>query len=63
MIDLLRQRDYFNPLNIKKEIHIIGVGAVGSHVAQNLARLGIKALHLWDFDIVTSHNIPNQMFK
>lgn len=43
-------------------IHIIGCGAIGSTVAENLARLGIIKMTLWDFDTVNPHNIANQMF-
>lgn len=60
-MNTIRHLDYFNPNHIKT-VHIIGVGAVGSHIANNLARLGIKEIHLWDIDIVEDHNIPNQMF-
>lgn len=62
MIDTLRHIDYFDPVNVKETIHVIGVGAVGSHVATALVRLGIETIHLWDFDDVESHNIPNQIF-
>ena len=62
MLDTLRHQDFFNPIQVKDEIHIIGVGAVGSHIASALARLGIKKIHIWDFDNVESHNIPNQLF-
>ena len=63
MINLLRQSDYFNPLDIKEAVHIVGVGAVGSHVADAIARLGIEDIHIWDFDTVDEHNIPNQLFN
>jgi molybdopterin/thiamine biosynthesis adenylyltransferase len=47
---------------IKSDIHIIGCGAVGSTVAEMLARMGIEKIHLYDFDTVSPHNIANQMF-
>lgn len=62
MLNTLRHLDFFNPMSIKDEVHIIGVGAVGSHIASALARLGVRKIHIWDFDNVESHNIPNQMF-
>ena len=62
MLDTLRHLEYFNPVQVKHEIHVIGVGAVGSHIANALARLGIERIHIWDFDDVESHNVPNQMF-
>lgn len=62
MLDTIRQTGFFNPLEIEKPIHVIGVGAVGSHVANALARMGLTNIHLWDEDTVGSHNIPNQLF-
>jgi hypothetical protein len=35
---------------------------VGSTLAENLARCGVKNFTLWDFDKVEQHNICNQMF-
>ena len=62
-MNLNKSRDFFNPDTLDKPIHIIGCGAVGSTIAENLARLGIKELHLWDFDSVEEHNLANQMFQ
>jgi len=61
-MDTIRHSDYFNPIQVTDQIHIIGVGAVGSHIASNLARLGIKEITIWDFDTVSAYNIPNQLF-
>lgn len=61
-MNLSKHREFFNPDNFIDEIHIIGCGAVGSTIAEQLARIGIKKLHLYDFDNVSEHNITNQMF-
>ena len=61
-MDLLRQGEFFNPMKITDEIHIIGVGAIGSHIAEMLVRMGVEKIHIYDFDTVDEHNIPNQMF-
>lgn len=61
-MDLLRQGEFFNPMKITDEIHIIGVGAIGSHIAEMLTRMGVEKMHIYDFDTVDEHNIPNQMF-
>lgn len=61
-MNLNKHREFFDPEELDDEIHIIGCGAVGSTIAENLARLGIKKLYLYDFDTVTEHNITNQMF-
>lgn len=54
--------EFFQPEKCKERIHIIGCGAVGSTIAELLARMGIKRFVLYDFDMVESHNIANQMF-
>lgn len=61
-MNLNKHREFFNPENFSDEIHIIGCGAVGSTIAEQLTRLGIKKLHLYDFDKVNEHNITNQMY-
>ena len=45
-----------------KQIHIIGCGATGSHLAVELIKLGANNLILWDFDKVEAHNITNQIW-
>ncbi len=54
--------DIFNPDCFCQPCCIIGVGAIGSRLAENLARLGIKRLELYDGDTVKSHNIPTGAF-
>lgn len=61
-MNLSKHREFFNPDEFTDEIHIIGCGAVGSTIAEQLARLGIKKIHLYDFDTVSEHNVTNQMF-
>lgn len=61
-MNLNKHREFFDPDKFEDEIHIIGCGAVGSTIAEQLARLGIKKIHLYDFDTVSEHNITNQMF-
>ncbi len=43
-------------------IHLIGVGAIGGFIAEHLARIGIKKVHIWDFDTVDPHNVTNQIY-
>lgn len=63
MMDLSKSYEFFQPEKVTERIHIIGCGSVGSTVAENLVRCGIKKMTLWDFDKVESHNIVNQMFR
>ena len=62
-MDLTKSIDYFNPLDVNGRCHIIGCGSVGSTVASLLARAGVTKITLYDFDVVSSHNIANQMFS
>ena len=62
MMDLSKSYEFFQPEKVRERIHIIGCGSVGSTIAENLARCGIKKMTLWDFDKVESLNIVNQMF-
>lgn len=61
-MNLNKHIDFFNPALVKESIHIIGCGALGSHVAELLVRLGVTNIHLWDFDTVDEHNITNQLY-
>ena len=61
-MDLNKSRDFFDPAKVTKVCHIIGVGSIGSNVAELLTRYGIKKMVFWDFDKVESHNIANQIF-
>jgi len=63
-IDLKKQLEFFDPDTYVdgEEIHVIGVGAIGSQVVEMLARMGFNELSLYDFDVVDPHNITNQMY-
>lgn len=61
-MDLSRHISVFSPDAVKHPIHIIGVGATGSFVAMELARMGCPVLNVYDFDELEIHNIPNQYY-
>lgn len=62
-MNLSKSLEYFDPINqVQGAIHIIGIGAMGSRVAELLTRLGITKLHIWDMDIVEDKNITNQVY-
>lgn len=61
-MDLSKSLEVFNPAKYNDPIHIVGVGSVGATVAENLARLGLRNIIVWDFDVVEPHNIANQIF-
>ena len=62
-MNLSKSLEYFDPINqVDGAIHIIGVGAMGSRVAELLVRLGIPKIHIWDMDTVEDKNIANQVY-
>lgn len=61
-MNLSKSHDFFKPEEMTGRIHIVGCGSVGSVVAENLVRFGITKITLYDFDIVESKNIANQLF-
>lgn len=64
MINTSKIAEFFNAQElIKDPIHVIGCGAVGSHVAMALVQMGCQNIHLWDFDYVEPKNVTNQLFR
>ena len=61
-MDRSKVMDFFDAAAVETQIHVIGCGAIGSHVCEELARLGFASVHIYDFDTVSPHNITNQMF-
>lgn len=61
-MNLTKSREFFDPSGVRERVHIIGCGAIGSTLAENLARFGFTKITLYDFDKVEPHNIANQMF-
>lgn len=64
-IDFKRQRSILNPEefnNCNLRIDVIGVGATGSFLVLQLAKLGMMNIHVWDNDVVEAHNLPNQLY-
>lgn len=61
-MNLVKSLELFNPDECMDVINIIGCGATGSTIAELLARFGLKNINLWDFDIVESKNVANQVY-
>jgi molybdopterin/thiamine biosynthesis adenylyltransferase len=61
-MDITRHKEIFNPEKFTDRVNVIGCGASGSWVVLMLAKLGITDIHVWDFDTIEAHNIPNQAF-
>lgn len=62
-LDARRHQSLFDPNTFNMPIHIIGVGATGSWLVLQLAKLGLDNITVWDFDIVEEHNIANQLYE
>lgn len=61
-MNLNKSLEFFDPNKVKGRCHIIGCGSIGSNVAELLARYGVEYITIYDFDIVESHNIANQLY-
>lgn len=61
MLDLTRQSGLI-PTDVaaRTTVCIIGAGAIGSHVAEVLCKMGIRKIRVIDYDTIESHNLPNQ---
>ena len=62
-MDRSKLLEFFDATKYTTAYHVIGCGAIGSHVCEELARLGVPEVHIYDFDTVNAHNITNQMFR
>jgi len=61
MIDTTRQSGIIPDDKVKDiSVAIIGAGAIGSHAAEMLCKMGVQKLLIFDFDDVESHNVANQ---
>ena len=62
-IDYSRQDKLFDPKQQKFKVTVAGIGSVGSFVALLLAKMGIKDITVYDFDVVEMGNIPAQIYR
>lgn len=59
----LRQVDLLPLGEIRRaSIAIVGAGYMGSWVALALAKMGVRALSVFDGDVVEAHNVANQLY-
>jgi molybdopterin-synthase adenylyltransferase len=55
------QLGFFDPDKFATEVHIAGIGGIGSALLFFLAKLGVPKIHIWDPDVVEKHNVPAQL--
>ena len=63
MMHLVRQSDLIPMRTLAQRIHIIGAGAIGSHVSIALAKMGFLNQKVWDFDRVSIENMSCQGYR
>lgn len=63
MVDISRHRELIDTEKFNHRVTVVGAGATGSFVVLALAKLGIKDIEVYDFDIVEEHNIANQLYS
>lgn len=61
--DYSKQIELIDVEKVDKRINVIGCGALGSWIVFFLLKMGFKNIHVYDFDVVEEHNIPNQFFR
>ncbi len=54
--------ELLTPEHASLPLHVIGVGATGSHLVALLAECGFRNISVYDFDAIESHNVANQWF-
>lgn len=67
-LNTTRHDALFNKDAFGMPVHVIGVGGVGSHVALELAKLGVgthpnNTVDFYDGDIIEPHNVSNQAYS
>lgn len=63
VLDIRRHAELIDTDLFQDHVTVIGAGATGSWLVLQLAKLGIKNITVYDFDVVEEHNVPNQIFS
>lgn len=61
-LNVSKVQEFFDYTQVNVPVTIIGCGAIGSTLCEQLARIGVTNFALYDFDVVSAHNITNQNF-
>lgn len=57
-----KSRELLDPALVTHDIVLIGCGAIGSHLAVSMARMGLTKIKFFDFDVIESKNVNNQAY-
>ena len=64
MIDTTKVMEFFNASEkVRVPVHVVGCGAIGSHVCEQLTRLGMDEVHIWDFDKARFRGAPQAALR
>jgi molybdopterin/thiamine biosynthesis adenylyltransferase len=59
----IRQLGIYNPLQHQNaKAVVVGAGGLGSFSVLALAKMGVQEIEVWDDDVVSEHNQPNQLY-
>ena len=60
--DFTKQEELIDVNKFDQRINVVGCGSLGSWLTFFLLKMGFKDIHVYDFDTVEEHNLPNQLF-
>lgn len=61
-VSFLRMSAFLDSTKLTMPVFIIGVGAIGSHVALTAAKMGFTNFVIFDDDKIEEYNLPNQAY-
>lgn len=62
-MNFMKQINMFDPDNdVQPNIHVYGIGSIGSHVVIGLVKTGFKNVTVYDMDVVEHSNLPAQFY-
>lgn len=61
--DFSKQIELIKVHEFNEKINVIGCGAGGSWLTFFLLKMGFNNIHVYDYDVIEEHNLPNQFFK
>jgi len=63
VINYLRQTGLVSPRKLAQvKLTVIGAGGINSPAVLVISKMGVRQIEVYDHDIISSHNIPNQFY-
>lgn len=62
MLSTIRHDEVFKARDHNSPLTLIGAGAIGSRIWAALVELGLTNMAVYDYDVVESHNLANQVY-